>query len=54
MATMSAFAQEEVDGGWEKQFTPVEEADDFNAVRVAQAGDGRNDFFCYCEVQCRW
>ena len=40
MATMSAFAQEEVDGGWEKQFTPVEEADDFNAVRVAQAGDG--------------
>ena len=40
VATMSAFAQEEVDGGWEKQFTPVEEADDFNAVRVAQAGDG--------------
>ena len=40
VATMSAFAQEEIDGGWEKQFTPVEEADDFNAVRVAQAGDG--------------
>ena len=41
VATMCAFAQnEEVESGWIKDFTPAEEADDINAVRVAQAGDG--------------
>ncbi len=41
VATMSAFAQdEEVEGGWMKSFTPVENKDDLNGVHVVQAGDG--------------
>ena len=41
VATFNAFAQdEEVDGGWIATFTPIEKADDQNAVRIAQAGDG--------------
>lgn len=39
VATMSAFAQEEVEGGWMKSFTPVAESNTPTPV-VAQAGDG--------------
>ena len=43
VATMSASAQNndvEVDNGWVAFFTPVEDADDLNAVHVAQSSDG--------------
>ncbi len=43
VATMSAFAQNddvEIDNGWATFFTPVGDADDLNAVHVAQSSDG--------------